>query len=250
MKYLKSFKLFETKLLTYDIEKMKERISLYKIADRIYGVVIEDNHLRAMTFLRFQEYYEASSEEFRGKKFLWDRYIQWYKSADSPNGEKEIFTYGDDWCGFNIPSEAIENCLSDIDDRNTYDDIMISIVNTIKEDTKGNFYLIGVDSLESEYTLLHEIAHGFFYTDHTYRNEMIKLIEKMPTEERTIISDIIIGYGYNEVVLNDEIQAYMSTGLSRRMDKSLEKHREPFNKLFMEFKTKHNLHITEMDIIW
>ena len=47
----------------------------------------------------------------------------------------EIFTYGDDWCGFDIPSETIENCLSDIDDKNTYDDIMISIVDTIKEDT-------------------------------------------------------------------------------------------------------------------
>jgi len=254
MKYLEIFRNFKKKsenLLSYNIKNVYDKVSLYKLADKIYSVIIEDNHLRAMTFLRFQEYYESSSEEFKGKKFKWDRYIQWYKSSDSPNGEKECFTYGDDWSGFNIPSESIENCLLDIDDKNYYDNIMISIVNTIRNEEKENFYLIGVDKLDLNSDLLdHEMAHGFYYTDIKYRNNANNLIKLIPINEKDDISKVILELGYNESVLNDEIQAYMSTGLYDKMNKSLKKYTPQFEKNFKEFKIKHKANSIKLEIIY
>jgi len=240
MKYLKIFEEFNN-LLPYDIKNLYDQISLYKLADRIYSIVVKDSHLRAMIFLRFQEYYESSSNEFKGQKFKWDRYIQWYKSSDSPEGEKECFTYGEDWTGFNIPSEAIEHCLSNIDDRGPYDDIMTTIINTIRKRESGNFYLLGIEELgANSWVLDHEMAHGFYYTDIEYRNSVNNLIKTLPNKEKIDISNVILELGYNQSVVNDEIQAYMSTGIYRKMNDSLKKYTPRFEDNFSRFKKIHN----------
>ncbi len=248
MKHVKLFEEFNN-LLTYDIKDTYNQISLYKLADRIYSVVVEDSHLRAMIFLRFQEYYESSSEEFKGQKFKWDRYIQWYKGPDSPEGEKECFTYGDDWTGFNIPSEAIEHCLVDIDDRGPYDDIMSTIINTIRQEEKGNFYLLGIEELgDDSWVLDHEMAHGFYYTDVEYRNKVNNLIRTLPLQEKEDITKVILDLGYNQSVVNDEIQAYMSTGIYHKMNKSLKRYTPRFEENFKKFKKIHNAHPIKIEV--
>lgn len=232
MKLLKKFENF----LTYNIKDLYELISLYKIADKIYCVKIEDQYLRSMVFLRCQEYYESPSSEFHRKKFKWDRFMSWYKSSESPYGKKDIFTYGNDWSGFNLPSDTIEDCLSDIEDKNIYDDIMISIVSTIRMNEKNNFYLISVDKINSNDLLDHELAHGFYYTHINYKNKMDNITSKLPIDIRKIISDSIIDLGYNESVLKDEIQAYMSTGIISRMDKKLNLYTKEYEVEFKKFK--------------
>jgi hypothetical protein len=228
-------------LLTYNLENLFKQVELYKVADGIYCVVIESQQLRAFTFLRLQEYYESSSNEFQGNKFTWDRYIQWYKSSEGPTGEKDVFTYGSDWSGFNIPSESIEKCMEEVDDPNRYDDLMVSIITEIKERENDKYYIIGVDELDVNSDLLdHELAHGFYYTDKEYRTKMNNLVNSLPKEEKKAISDVIIGIGYNESVLNDEIQAYMSTGIIDRMPKSLSNYTEKFEKVFKEAKQRHH----------
>lgn len=239
MKHLKTFENY--KQLNYNLEDLFKQVELHKVADGIYCVVIKSQQLRAFTFLRIQEYYESSSSEFQGNKFTWDKYIQWYKSPEGPTGEKEVFTYGSDWSGFNIPSEAIEKCMEEVDDPNRYDDLMVSIITEIKERENDKYYIIGVDELDVNSDLLdHELAHGFYYTDKEYRTKMNNLVNLLPTDEKKLISDVIIGIGYNESVLNDEIQAYMSTGLIDRMDESLKKYTNKFEQVFKEAKQKHH----------
>ena len=243
MKHLKTFETYE---LTHNIQDVFDQISLYKVSDKIYCVVIKDSHLRAMTFLRLQEYYESASEEFQGKKFTWDKYIQWYKC--STGDQKEVFTYGEDWTGFNLPSEAIDNCMKEIDDPNKYDDIMVSIITEIKEKEDGKFYLIGVDELGGEGVLDHELAHGFYYTDDLYRSKMNGLLSFLPKEERASISKSIIDIGYSESVINDEAQAYMATGLISRMSKSLSKYTQPFELAFKDARMKHFTPPTKIEV--
>lgn len=228
--------IFEKNLLTYNIQDMHNEIKLIKVADKIYTLVIKDMQLRAMLFLRFQEYYESSSDEFQGKKFLWDRYIQWYKE----NGKnKEVFTYGSDWTGFNLPSQTIENCLSDIDDFNKYDETMVSVMKTIRKQEKGNFYLMGVEEIDGD-VLEHECAHGFYYTDVDYRNKMNNLINLLPSDKREGLSKLITDMGYSESVVSDEIQAYMSTGLIDKMNHlKLDKFTKGFEKVFNDFRKIH-----------
>lgn len=246
MQYIKTFEGF--KQLGYNLEDLFKQVELYKVADGIYCVVIEPRQLRAFTFLRVQEYYESSSDKFQGKKFTWDKYIQWY-NTEGPTGEKEIFTYGSDWSGFNIPSEAIENCYKEVDDPNRYDDLMVSIITEIKEREGGKFYLIGVDKLDINSDLLdHELAHGFYYTDSDYRTKMNTLVTQLPDEMRESISETIIDIGYNESVVNDEIQAYMSTGIIDSMDESLNDYTEDFEKVFKNAKQKHHSHPEKIEL--
>lgn len=252
MKYLQTFEKFITdtsRLLQGKISDVHDSISLYKVADRIYTVVIEDDYLRGMVFMRCQEFYESSSPEFQGQKFTWNRYMDWYKS-EGPGAGKEEFTYGADWAGFNLPSESIEKCMSDIDDPNEYDHCMASIIKAIRKQESANFYLLGVEKLDVNSDVLdHEMAHGFWYTDPEYKKSMLNLIQKADKSLIKKLSDIIIGYGYNESVLPDEVQAYLSTGLASKMQGfGLEELMPEFENNFQSFKLKHETQPIEIKI--
>jgi hypothetical protein len=244
MRYLKTFETYisdTNRLLAGKIQDIYDSISLYKVADRIYAVVIEDDYLRGMVFMRCQEFYESSSPEFQGQKFTWNRYMDWYKT-DGPGAGKDEFTYGADWAGFNLPSESIEKCMSDIDDPNEYDHCMESIVEAIRSQESSNFYLLGVESLDLNSSVLdHEMAHGFWYTDPEYKSSMFNLIKSCDQESIQKLKDIIIAYGYTESVLPDEVQAYLSTGLASKMQGfGLEDHMPKFEENFLKFKQKHS----------
>lgn len=251
MRYLKTFENYisDTKrLLTGKMQDIYDSISLYKVADRIYAVVIEDDYLRGMVFMRCQEFYESPSEEFQGKKFTWNRYMNWYKT-DGPGAGKEEFTYGADWAGFNLPSDSIEKCMSDIDDPSAYDDVMSAIIKAIRKDETNKFYLLGVEKLDISDTLNHEMAHGFWYTDPEYKSTMFNLIKSSDKELIKKLSDIIINYGYSESVLPDEIQAYLSTGLASKMQGfGLEEIMPDFQEAFEKFKSKHQMSPVEIKV--
>src|SRR5690606_21012077 len=122
-------------------------------------------------FMRFQEMYESNSPRFRGKSFELIDYITWYTSK---NDEDEKFTYFNDWGGFNLPLYIITEWNSKAKDVNNYDRFMMSIAEKILKDSGENErapYLIGCKT-GCEATMSHEIAHGLYYTDHNYKNEM------------------------------------------------------------------------------
>jgi len=264
MAYIKTFENFKIDL---DIRSILRKISLYKVSDKIYSVVIKDRYLRSMVFLRYQEFYESSSDTFRGQNFKISDYIDWYKSEDSPNGVKsDIFTYAKDWSGFNLPSESIEKCISGIVDLNTYDKIMISIINTIRISDNSKFYLLGVDKLnidqkeidrlvdgteENVPDIIHELAHGFYYVDPSYKRKMNTLIRSMDSEYRGILSEMIIDWGYTKGVLNDEIQAHMSTGFVEDMyNIGFENYSKPFIDFFKSYVSNVGVYKKKIDIKW
>jgi len=106
-----------------------------------------------------------------------------------------------------------------------------------KEIGLSDFYLLGVTDLGSDEDLPHEIAHGLFFTDEEYRNLATDLVDNMPEKDYEKIRSYLIGVGYCEHVLIDEIQAYMATGVSEKMNFS-EKLHKPFISLFIETKLK------------
>lgn len=238
----------KARLLPFKVQSVIDQIELYKLANGIYAVRVKDAKIRCYLFLRYQEFYEGASETIRGNKFTIDQYINWYQDNFK---NKDMFTYAYDWCGFNIPSISIEECLDRINDPNEYDRIMEQIFSTIKMDTNDNdFYLLGVDSLDSS-LLDHEMAHGMYFTDKDYKNQMDNLTKSLPEETKNELGQIITNMGYNSVVLHDEIQAYMSTGLTELMSKLpnmsdyLSKYKEIFNRYL-----KKNKHPKEIKIDW
>jgi len=215
--------------------------TLKEIHPGIFAVIVKDSYQRAMLFLRCQEHYESAFPEIKGKHFdifeFMDRYRKHHNS--------ESFTYPVDWAGFNVPGDIVEKCTKHVlDARNglfptPYDYIMKSILDKVKEGKNNNtrFYLIGVDKLNSK-TMDHEVAHGLFYVDSKYKAGVTKLIKGIKKPIYTQLSKVILGMGYCKEVVNDEIQAYLSTGIIPRMQsiKGIEIESKKFSDHFKTYR--------------
>ena len=137
--------------------------------------------------------------------------------------------------GFNLPSTSIEDCFKTIKDGNEYDRIMKCIYTTIRKQENEDFYLIGIDSIEGD-VIEHELAHGLYFTTKEYKTEMDSITNELPEEVYEVIADAIIEIGYNVSVVDDEIQAYMSTGLCDDFtNKGLEDYREEYELVFKKY---------------
>src|ERR1035437_6614588 len=188
---------------------------MYKLAkylDNVYLVEFEKPYELAMTFLRYQEFYECLNDDFRGKQFTLLQFIDWYVKDVN---EYDSFSYHLDWFGFNIPSTIIEEVINlGILDENHYDLRMLDIYSSIREiQDNGNFYLIGTSTpLDPEDTTLnHEAAHGLYYTNEEYHNKMNESYELLSPESKLLLTTYLTKMGYPDKVHVDEVQAYLST---------------------------------------
>ena len=214
---IKSYKIFLEELnMKPEIDLFSAQIELFHCGDRIWAIKSPDSHTRALMFMRPQEFYESSFEEIIGKQFKVSDFVNIYKQHYG----KQQFTYGSDWAGFNIPSNILEECMFNIpeDEINNWDKLMLSAINTIKEiEGEHNYYLLGVDELSNR-LLEHEFAHAMWFTLPDYKSEMSKLNDECDPVVKDMMCKCITEYGYADHVLPDELQAYMSTGLGRKME--------------------------------
>jgi hypothetical protein len=214
---------------------------LVEISPRIFALIIKDGYQRAMLFLRCQEYYESNFSEIRGKNFDLFEYMEIYRKRKGSG----VFTYPNDWSGFNVPGQIIENCINDVFCQNSgllptgYDYIMESVISQIKGKIKPNnrWYLLGADK-ESSKIMEHEMCHALYYTNSKYRKEKSSMIKEMHEVISQKMRGILLNMGYCKGVLNDEIQAYLSTGLTVEMLKirGIKKHQKEFRKHFLKYR--------------
>jgi hypothetical protein len=131
---------------------------------------------------------------------------------------------------FNVPEDEINN----------WDKLMLDVISKIKEVEKGhNYYLLGVDEL-SDSLLEHEFAHAMYFTLPEYKTAMDNLTAQCDEVVRDSMFKCITEYGYADHVLPDEIQAYMATGLGKKMvemnipniDEWIAKYREVFESFY------------------
>jgi hypothetical protein len=222
-----------------NIKNILSQIELFEMYPKIYALVIKDDKLRARVFMRYQEFYESDSDSFRGKGFKWYDYVKFYKEKT----KKDYFSYHEDWAGYNIPCTSIESCISKIPDLNFYDIIMFSVVDTLRSIVgNDNYYLIGIDQSTGEdpSLIFHEVAHGLWFVNPVYRTKQSKNIERMSPSVRNAVSKKITGMGYGENVVDDEIQAYLSTGIGDNMTriKDIKQSQIPFKETFDSYAGK------------
>lgn len=188
-----------------------------EIKPRIFAVIIKDDYDRAMLFCRYQEFYESPFDEIRGEYFTLEELMRIYTKKK----KKSHFTYPSDWGGYNIPSDVLLKAFKVFaGTKNQYDKIMYEIGFFCEKKTNGlPFYLIGVDKLKSK-TMNHEIAHGLYYTNHSYKEVCNTLINDIPIRVYNRIKKELIKIGYfdDKKIIDDEIQAFLSTGLIREFD--------------------------------
>ena len=206
----------------------------------IYCAEINDDYDRAMLFCRYQEFYESPYRKFRGKPFTWMEYMRFYKDA----WKKRVFTYPDDWAGYNIPCNVLQKANHIFCYDTEYDKIMNDIYFYCAIDsqnknngTRHDWYLIGANSKDKG-TTNHEIAHGLYFTNKEYKNNVTYLIKNIKLSHYIKLKKILMKMGYvgDKKIIDDEIQAFMSTGLYNGLDtKELKIYQNEFKKNFRNF---------------
>lgn len=213
------------------------KFKLGEILPQIYHLSFGSGYDLAMHFLRAQEYYE--SPKYWRKVFTLVDYMEWYSKEKG----KGSFTYPADWSGFNVPSSVLLDLYGKpgvIPDFNRYDEFMKVIVDRLVKDCEGkDFYLIGTSEdgykgdQDEEGVLMHEIAHGLYFVDQNYRNDMTTCLTYMLAKERMDAEVALKNMGYHNSTVLDEIHAYASTGLCQALEGVLsEKTCEPFVAAF------------------
>ena len=214
----------------------------------IFFLTFKDRYDLCMHFLRLQEYYE--SPVYKDSWFTIVEYMDWY-SREHGDG---TFTYPGDWSGFNVPSKTIRSLYGHnphyrpdnpskpgyILDPNNYDRTMWQVKNLIEATHDGEYYLIGCLDEKSS-VMKHEIAHALFYLDAEYKEEQSANLREAPKDLVKTISDVLVEMGYHKSVIEDEFQAYMSTGLSEKMNlpeipqDEVKQCRDKFEETFKKF---------------
>ncbi len=222
-----------------NIKNILSQIELFEMYPGIFALVIKNDKLRARVFMRYQEFYESDSDSFRGKGFKWNDFVKFYKKKT----KKDYFSYHEDWAGYNIPCNSIESCAALIPDLNFYDLIMFSVVDTIRKKVGSeNFYLIGIDQSNGEdpSLIFHEMAHGLWFANPNYKKEMSTIINEMNPTVKEKIFDKIKEAGYGDNVYEDELQAYLSTGVdgSMRRIKDIKPEIYKFTQSFEKYSKK------------
>ena len=213
----------------------------YKVKEvepNIFAVIIKDSYDRAMTFCRVQEYYESPNKKFRGQDFNMFDYMKWYSKTYGRG-----FSYAKDWSGFNLPYDVARKCIEETMLETPYDDEMWYILNRIEDlmtDLKAKAYIIGAGDLKGA-TFDHEICHGLWYTNKTYKKKAEVLVKALPKKHYNKIKKELLSMGYTDKVIDDEVQAYMSTGLYTSFNTpEIEMCRQPFIDNFKSFKNGGN----------
>jgi len=185
-----------------------------------------------MLFVRYQEFVECINPDFHRKPFSLTDYMRWYAINVSDDGH---FSYPTDFEGYNLPGDAIDECLAITHpDTNRYDSSMAKIATEVRCRQGGKYSLIGAKDGDRP-VLEHEVAHGLYYLVPAYREKMKKLVAAFP--EREVFCEWLRGQSYHDTAFDDEIHAYMSTGLAAEL-LHLEPHRHPFMKLYATYRKK------------
>lgn len=206
-------------------------------------VLLEFDHQYDMTmfFCRYQEFYESPNSNFRGKSFTLLDFMEWYSKRYGS------WSYPEDWAGFNLNSSTIRKLIHEvgIKDWNKYDTLMLSLFSKLEEKCGEEFYLIGALKEDLE-VIEHETAHALFSIYLEYRFETEEAISTALTPiEYKWLKNYLLDLKYDEALIEDEMQAYLSTDPSsdvvvdfkkkfgaRRTNKLL----KIFSSIFLSFK--------------
>jgi len=214
----------------------------YSLTQVIPGVFLLkfDDHIELCAhFLRFQEFYESENPEFFRRNFQLIDYIKRYARR---KGKRGAFTYFGDWNGFNVPVDVITELVTQIPDFNDHDLFMAGVARWCATHTTASnrkAYLIGASNESKEDTLDHEYAHGFWYVNDDYRAEQLANLAALKDIDPLVFLELqraLKRIGYNDDVIPDEMQAFVSTGLRTGMNVD-DQLRMPFIRTYMRFKT-------------
>jgi len=176
-------------------------MKVIKITKNIIQLHFQTQEELCKTFCRFQEHYESPSDRFRNKIFTLGEYRAWYTDMFG------AWSYYSDWNGFNIPSWVLTPFKAGL-----FDPLLSEEQKLVDlfRDKSGRFYVIGTHEGHKS-AIGHEICHALWYLDDVYQLAAETIVNTM--ENESVIQEIkswLLGQGYCENMLEDEIHAYIA----------------------------------------
>ncbi len=107
-----------------------------------------------------------------------------------------------------------------------------------------NYVLIFATTQDTSYftTVIHEIAHAFYYLDNDYKKEMDNAVAAMDPGVRDRMCKVLYHHEYTDNEYNDELQAYLSTGPDiLHIIHGVKKYSKIFKKIFSKYYTMDDL---------
>lgn len=152
-------------------------------------------------FCRFQEHYESPNKTFSERPFTLGEFRDWYRERYGK------WSYYNDWSGTNVPAHIFKAF-----QLGRFDPLSKEEQNLLNKLPKsGDYYVIGTSGTKQDmWAINHEIAHGLFYINKTYRDTSTKLIKKYSRQLAKLFKKLG-EIGYSKSVYIDEAQAYIST---------------------------------------
>lgn len=181
-----------------------------KTVQHCYHLEFRTHYEMCLAFVRIQEFYESPCTAFRSKYFSLEEYMTWYAKKYGSG----VFTYPDDWDGFNVPSHILGKFLRMFRDLRPWEQEVFAALKTLDIDIahidcdKREFYVIGTTLGDKVINFQHELCHGLFYMNSDYRREVEKIVGKCKLQK---FRKRLLQLGYVKSVINDEIQAYLIT---------------------------------------
>lgn len=184
------------------------------ILPHVYVLKFKTRYELCMSFVRMQEFYE--SPKFRGKYFTLEDYIDyWCKNLGHGS-----FTYPAVWNGFNVPGNIIGDWDNRFNDKREKEQLIMKEIHKMmyKEHLSPSkdidkIYVIGIHGeADNKRTLQHEIAHAMYYFNTDYRRSCKKLLNRLDKKVYKQGKKWLLSKGYCKKMVDDELQAYYSTG--------------------------------------
>ena len=198
---------------------------MFKATSPITGcVLLEFNKQKdlAMSFCRVQEYYESDLSKLNGKFFSFYEFID---ALTKDDGTINYFSY---WNGFNIPGNVYEKWKKGVGELTTHEKKLDNAIYSSIDSDKPYYVIGGIAN--DRLTINHELAHAMFSlkteaknlnkTSVVYLKEACSLNEEFSEKYKKEYDSFIKSLkkqGYGENVIQDEIQAYMSTSNKKEL---------------------------------
>lgn len=172
-----------------------------------------------LSFLRVQEYYE--SPKFRNRVFELEQYIEWYSNR---NSKPRAFDYITQVGGTNVPGNVFRRWQQKTSEQSKFSPKELCLINEVNNyfgENSEHFYLIGTSECMSSDTsyLAHELRHAMFHLIPEYRSDILGELKNFRLRG---LRKKLLGNkndaGYHPSVIDDEIHAYLLTGLSPYYD--------------------------------
>jgi hypothetical protein len=185
------------------------QITITEIQSNIYHIEFENQRELTHSMMRLQEFYEGVDETIRGNFFTMEEFLHHFTNE---HGE---FRYTEIWSGFNIPGQVVEKWFDLFQTGPgglTEKERQVMIALFQKKSNVSPWYLIAnAKRPDSAKIIMHELAHAKYYLNEDYRASCAALINKINEFDLIYMRNCLMDIGYAEYVIDDEIQAYLST---------------------------------------